>query len=216
MRLPGPGDRQGSAECLGRQLAMRSRYQRQSRTTAEEAGGVDFGDTDMRLLAAIDGAPGRADGGESQRIGGSAGGDGKDAHRRLEDLAVAVLQQRGPLVAAIAGRRSLVRCGERGDDLGRGTAGIVAAKVDDLLVRAEWCGHLESRSLSADDPSGNELPRQRSCRPSDELTKSCRPVLHVKKSPAKHLERRGRRWLRDFSSTNRYGRWSGVGPTAPN
>jgi len=58
----------------------------------------------MRLLAAINGAPGRAERGKGKRVRRRAGGDRKDLHRRLEELAETALQQGGPLVAAIAGR----------------------------------------------------------------------------------------------------------------
>src|SRR5882757_6831635 len=85
----------------------------------------------MRLLAAIDGAPGRAERGKGKRVRRRAGGDRKDLHRRLEDLAETALQQGGPLVAAIAGRGALIGGGQRGDDLGRRTPCVVAAEIDD-------------------------------------------------------------------------------------
>ena len=85
-------------------------------------------------FAAIDVAPARPDRGQRQRVGGGAGGDREDAHRRLEQFAEAVLQPRRPLVAAIAERRAGIGAQHRVEDLRRRPPGIVAAIVDHLSV----------------------------------------------------------------------------------
>ena len=88
----------------------------------------------MRRLAAIDIAPARPDRGQRQRVGGGAGRDRKDAHRRLEQFAEAVLQPRRPLVAAIAERRAGIGAQHRVEDFRRRPPGIVAAIVDHVSV----------------------------------------------------------------------------------
>ena len=83
------GERAG--ERIGIDAAIIARDRRQLQAAAEKPGGVGLRGVDVRRLAAIDDTPGRACRGQGQRVGGGAGGDRKDADRRLEQLGEALL-----------------------------------------------------------------------------------------------------------------------------
>ena len=128
LRRRDPGQRVGQEARVD--LAVFSADSSQLDTAAEETGRICLGSIDVCNLAAIDDAPGRAERGERQGIGGGPCGDRKNPHRGLEQVGKALLQIRRPLVGAVT-QRSVVIGPNRGlEDLGRCPSGVVAAIID--------------------------------------------------------------------------------------
>ena len=84
MQLAGLYCRQGAGEGVRIDSALRAGDRHQFQPAAEKPGGIGFRGVDVRRLAAIDEAPGRARRRQREGVGGRAGGDRKNAHLRLE------------------------------------------------------------------------------------------------------------------------------------
>ena len=88
-----------------------------------------FVDADMGVALAIDGAEGRRQHGEGERIGAGPGRHRKGGEIGLEDLLQLRLDAGRQRVLAIGGDGAGIGPGERREDLGRGAGDIVAAEI---------------------------------------------------------------------------------------
>ena len=95
-----------------------------------ELGGIALILRQMACLQAIDRAPGRREGGQRQRIGRRAGGDGKHAARFAEEFAEALIQLRAQLIGAIGTGAARIGAQNGLHHFRRGAGSIVAAEID--------------------------------------------------------------------------------------
>jgi hypothetical protein len=109
-----------------RQLAVRAVERHELRPAGKQLGRAAFVHRDMRLPVAINRAPGRAERGERQRVRRCAGRDQKAGDRMLEEIRETAIEDLGQRVAAIGGRRSGIRAGDRVEDFRRDAGRVVA------------------------------------------------------------------------------------------
>jgi hypothetical protein len=103
--------------------------QGQFRATGVELRRGAFVGLDMAAVVGVDGAPGRAQAGQRQGIGGGAGGDQIGPRPgRLEDLADTLLDPFGQRVGAIGHRRTGAGAGHGGEDFGVDPGGVVGSE----------------------------------------------------------------------------------------
>ena len=86
MQLARRDRRRGFRRAAGVDPAILAGDRRKLEPAAEKPGGIGLGRVDVRLLAAIDDAPGRADRRQAQRVGGGSGRHRKHPHLRSRTI----------------------------------------------------------------------------------------------------------------------------------